>query len=227
MNIIRLIFFVAMFCCVTEIRAQFTISGMVVDSVTLDPLSGVAVKFKILPGGVVTNDQGFFTIILPSYDTLLFSRIGYQDHVYPVSGSERDIMFLLREDVKVLKEVVVDFYREEKIIHAAPRQIRTLTVGDALISPFTYFSKTEKEKRMLVRLQAEQQKIQVYLDLVTRPRFKADLMETFSISENIYYELLVKFNTENRDTHYLQNESEIKKNITDFFQHQLNSADQN
>lgn len=223
MTITRLTCIIAILFCATESRAQFIISGMVVDSVTLNPLSGVAVKLKTLPGGVITNDQGFFSIILPTYDTLLFSRMGYQTHVYPVSGSERDIMFLLREDVKLLKEVVVDFYREEKIFHAPPRQVRTLTVGDAITSPFTYFSKTEKEKRMLVRLQAEQQKVQVYLDLVTRPQFKAEIIEMFSIAEQVYYTILAKFNTENRAAQFLKDELEIKKSVTDFFKKELSA----
>jgi hypothetical protein len=213
---------ICIFTCLAQMtfqaHAQIVIHAMVVDSVTLDPLPGTSIKLKRSKQGTATDANGFFTMISPTYDTLILSRIGYQTQKYPLLSSEQDVMILLREEVSMLKEVVVNFYSEEKVMHSAPRHVRTLTVGDAFQSPFTYFSKTEKEKRMLVRLQAEQQKVQVFLDLVTRPQFKAEIMETFSITEESYYDLLAKFNIENKAAQYLQVESEIKKHITAFFE---------
>jgi hypothetical protein len=77
---------------------------------------------------------------------------------------------------------------------------------------------------MLVRLQEEQQKIQVFLDLITSQQFKAEMMDLFSISEETYYDVLVEFNTANRDVHYLKDESVIQKRINDFFEKALGST---
>jgi hypothetical protein len=217
MQTFRLAFYLICFIAALNAQGQIVIQGMVVDSVTLDPLPETTVNLKHSKKGTITDAQGFFTIISANFDTLVFSRIGYQVQVYPFLNSETDVMFLLREEVKVLKEVVVDFYSEDKVVHSAPRQVRTLSAGEAVTSPFTYFSKTEKEKRMLVRLQEQQQKVQVFLDLIIQPQFKAEVMDKFAINEETYYDILVLFNTQNRDAHYLKDESEITKRVMHFF----------
>jgi hypothetical protein len=67
----------------------------------------------------------------------------------------------------------------------------------------------------------EQQKVQVFLDLITRPQFKAEITDQFSISEEDYYDMLIKFNTENKAVHYLKDPEEIKKRIIAFFETEL------
>jgi hypothetical protein len=123
-----------------------------------------------------------------------------------------------------LREVVVDVYEDEKVIHSTPGQVKTLTVGDAFVSSFTYFSKTEKEKRMLVRLRKEQEKVQVFLDLITRPLFRAEITAMFSIDDDYYYDILVMFNAQNSDAHYLKDQAEIRKRIISFFNQMISGS---
>ena len=197
------------------------ITGMVVDSVSLEPLPGTAIRLKKANTGVISGEEGFFTIVSRNYDTLVFSRIGYKPVAYAILGSEKDILILLREETRTLKEVVVNVYPDEKPEHSTPREVKKLSVIEGIQSPFTYFSKEEKEKRMLVRFQTEQQKVQTYVDLITRPQFRHEIMETFSISEDEYYSILIRFNTENQAAHYLTDEAEIKKAVHNFFSEAL------
>jgi hypothetical protein len=218
MGLKPLLIYIALFVLLhIHAKGQIAISGMVVDSVTMDALPATTIRLKKAKTGTTTNDQGFFSILSPAYDTLIISRIGYETLAFPFFSTEKDILILIREQATTLKEVVVNVYGEQKVLHSAPRQVRTMNAGEAFSSPFTYFSKTEKEKRMLARLQVEQQKVQVFLDLITRPQFKAEITDQFSISEEDYYDMLIKFNTENKAVHYLKDPEEIKKRIIAFF----------
>lgn len=201
----------------SKTNAQTVISGIIADSVSLEPLQGTAVKLKRSGKGTVTDEKGAFTIIAASYDTLLITRVGYQPYEYPFFESERDILILIREEVRNLQEVVVNVYADEKPVHSTPRQVKALSLAEAFSSPFTYLSKSEKEKRMLVRYQQEQQKVQTFLDVITSAEFKNNIITTFSISEDQYYDILIAFNTEKRSVHYLTDELDIKQQIEDYF----------
>ena len=217
LKIFRTLFVLLFLGMISEVNAQIVITGMVVDSVSLEPLPGTTIRLKKANTGVASGPEGFFTIVSRTYDTLVLSRIGYKTIEYPIYGNEKDILILLREETRTLEEVVVNVYSEEKPEHSAPREVKKLSVIEGIQSPFTYFSKDEKEKRMLVRFQTQQQKVQTYVDLITRPQFRHEIMGTFSITEDEYYNVLARFNTENQSAHYLTDETEIKKAVTDFF----------
>jgi hypothetical protein len=204
-----------------ESFSQITISGMVVDSVSLQPLPAANVRLKHSNKGIIANEKGIFIIFAETYDTLLISRIGYKTYEYPFFGTEKDALFLLREEVLKLKEVVVNFYSDEKVVHTKPREVKAMVLGQAFASPFTYFSKTEKEKRMLVKMRGEYNRVQTYVDLVTRTKFRIETMEKFNIDEDRYYEILSKFNEEKRSVQYLTDEIEIIDAIHKYFEMQL------
>jgi hypothetical protein len=225
MKFFRVVIFLAAALISEKLLAQITISGIVVDSVSMEPLTGSNVKLKHANRGVITDERGMFIIFSESYDTLIISRIGYRSYVYPFFGTDKDALFMLRQEVKQLKEVVVNFYSEEKPTHSPQRVVKKMTVGDAINSPFTYFSKAEKEKRILVRWQTEYSKIQAYVDLVTSEKFKIETMEKYNLDENRYYDLLSKFNEQNRSAQYLKDDLEITKKIHFFFEQQLRAAE--
>lgn len=203
---------------------EITISGLVADSVSLHPLAGTSVKLKSSGKGLLTGENGEFKITAPTYDTLVITRTGYRTLEYPMIISESDVMILLREQVRVLKEVVVNFYEYDKIEHTKPREVKTLSVGEGIFSPFTYFSRAEKEKRILMRYLNEQNRVQVYVDLITHPRFRIEMMEQFGISEDQYYDLLEAFNISHQDVQYLKDEEEIRKRIVAFYERKLEEA---
>ena len=60
-------------------------------------------------------------------------------------------------------------------------------------------------------------KIKTYVEIVNDPYLKDDIMESFSITERDYYEILAKFNQQNRQAAYLTDPVAIKKLLFSFF----------
>lgn len=88
--------------------AQITVSGLVTDAMSGEPLIGVNVIDKQTKQGVVTNLEGEYTITLPNEQgTLVFSFVGYLSEEIKVTSSTRDLNVGLVEDIASLEEVVV------------------------------------------------------------------------------------------------------------------------
>jgi hypothetical protein len=221
MKLFRIILLLLITLCCRHALAQITISGMVVDSVTLQALPATNIKLKHGKKGVISDDKGLFVIFSENYDTLVISRIGYKSLLYPIFGTEKDALFMLREQVVNLKEVVVNFYMDDKPVHTPSREIKPMKLGEGISSPFTYFSKTEKEKRVLAKMKIEYNKVQAYVDLVTSTKFRIETMEKFDIGEDRYYDLLAAFNEQRRSVQYYTDEIEITKAIYSWFESQL------
>jgi hypothetical protein len=193
-------------------QSKLHVSGIVVDSVSLIALPHVHIKAKRSGVGATANSSGQFTIAAPLYDTLVFTSIGYKLFEYPVLISEEDILIRLQEFTVMLPEVTTIGTRlsEKKYGERRPVIMPAPTLAEGVFSPFTYFSKTEKEKRKLVKVQEENAKIRTYVEVVNDPDLKKDVMNEFSITEAEFYELLAKFNVENRYVHYLVSEEQIR-----------------
>src|ERR1700710_2346482 len=89
--------------------AQLTISGVVTDSASKDPLPGASVFCQNTTFGTITNKQGEFSLGLKSggYE-LIISYTGYQTKLVRINSSETnklDIQ-LIKED-KSMSEVVI------------------------------------------------------------------------------------------------------------------------
>jgi TonB-dependent SusC/RagA subfamily outer membrane receptor len=85
-----------------------TIRGRVVDQLTGKPLAGVTVTIKGKKGGVATNEDGWFTLNLPSERAVLvISSIGYTSVEQVVEAGSTNIVISLVQDQKGMGEVVV------------------------------------------------------------------------------------------------------------------------
>jgi hypothetical protein len=222
---LKVLFLSALFLSMTIIgSAQNAISGIVVDSLTLTTLPGVHIKVKNSVRGTVSNDNGSFLIMAADFDTLVFTLIGYYSFEYPLLGPEEDILIRMNEKIRMLKEVTTTAAPiKETMEKKAPRYkqsdgnyIKTPSLAEGISSPFTYFSKTEHEKRKLLKLRAENRKIKTFVDVVNDPELKKDLMKTFSLKEKEYYDLIAKFNQLNRSAAYVNNPEEIKLRLFTF-----------
>lgn len=92
-----------------------TVSGVVTDAATGDPLIGATVQVKGTTVGTSTDLNGAFTINLPTdRRTLLFSYVGYQTQELSVSRSETSLHVALQGDANALDEVVVVGYGQQK-----------------------------------------------------------------------------------------------------------------
>lgn len=89
-----------------------TITGVVVDS-NNEPVIGATVLIKGTTTGTVTNYEGKFTIEASSNDVLVVSYIGMVPQEIKV-GNSKNINVVLKEDIKILSEVVVVGYGTQK-----------------------------------------------------------------------------------------------------------------
>jgi hypothetical protein len=209
----------------TQAQKTIIISGMIVDSASLVALPNAYIKVKSTGAGTIAGPGGAFKINAPVFDTLVFSCIGYETFSYPVLLSEEDVLIRLEESVIMLPEVTTVGTRLKETKYEERRAIKTPNdnLFEGLGSPFTYFSKTEKEKRKVIKVRQENTSIRTYVEVVNDPDLKKDIMNEFSIDETTYYKLLGKFNQENRFVQYLGDESQIRDRISSYFAGQLSS----
>lgn len=99
----------------TNIYAQKSIAvkGGVIDEKTGEAIIGASVVQKGTTNGAVTDTQGNFSLNVSENDVLYVSYIGYFPQEIPVSG-RTNITILMKEDVKLLDEVVVVGYGTQK-----------------------------------------------------------------------------------------------------------------
>lgn len=101
-----LLFFLAVFCCLTHVMAQTNIvTGKVVSADDGYPIPGVNVTIKG-GKGTVTNPQGVYSIAVNTGQTLVFTFIGTVTQE-KVVGASAVINIELKQDTRSLNEVLV------------------------------------------------------------------------------------------------------------------------
>jgi hypothetical protein len=96
-------------------HAQFTVTGIVLDSASREPLSAASVFCQNTTLGTTTNKQGEFSLALKSggYD-LIFTYTGYQTQTIRVTGDVARFEILMSKEDKSLGEVVIKSSNEVK-----------------------------------------------------------------------------------------------------------------
>lgn len=200
-------------------RGQNIIRGIVVDSVSFTALSGVHVTVKNSIQGTSTNSQGFFSIPAKPTDTLLFSLVGYSSVEIPLLFEEDGFLIRLHEKSNVLPEIIIKGTRlSPNDIIRTPRVLpKPMSAGEGVFSPIDYFSKWQREKRKLLKLIQENDRTITYLQVVNDQEVRETIMEEHSLTEQAYYELLVKFNQQSSNVLYSTNPQEIITSLKTFF----------
>jgi len=106
MKKILVIFNILLFFVPIAFAQQRTITGTVRSEIDGQPLSGVSVIVKGLGGGVVTKEDGTYSIGITNAKTLIFSFIGYQAQEVMLSGSNTIDVLLVKSD-RTLDEVQI------------------------------------------------------------------------------------------------------------------------
>lgn len=212
-----LIFFVS--SIVLSVSAQRTTRGIVVDSVTMKSLPGVHVGIKHSPGGTVTNSLGAFTITTSPIDTLVLSLVGYNTIEVPLLFEEEDILIRLSERIRILSEITIKGTRiyDNDIVRTPRTQPRALSTADAFSSPWTYFSRGEREKRKVVRLINENDRIRTYIQVIYDVEIRESIMYSHELTEIEYYNTLAKFNQQSGDVLYSTDPYIIEASLRSFF----------
>ncbi|RKR84018.1 TonB-linked SusC/RagA family outer membrane protein [Mucilaginibacter gracilis] len=93
-------------------QLQKKISGTVTDEKGMS-LIGVSVRIKSAGSGTATDQNGNFTLMVPESATLVFFYTGYKQEEIVVAGKQQ-ILVTLKEDHRILDEVVVVGYGVQK-----------------------------------------------------------------------------------------------------------------
>ena len=101
-------------CCIGiySMAQQTTVTGTVTTDFSGEMLTGVSVMVKGTPNiGTATNVDGFFSISIPSdRAVLVFSYLGYKTQEVSVNSQTRNLTVVMKEDQRLLDEVVVIGY---------------------------------------------------------------------------------------------------------------------
>lgn len=84
--LIKACLFFVLFASWNDTRAQtrdtsiVQLSGYVVDSVSHEPVSFITIHVRGSNRGMISNNQGFFSLAVNRTDTVLFTGVGYRPH---------------------------------------------------------------------------------------------------------------------------------------------------
>lgn len=205
-----------------------TVSGVVQDSTTFQPLPFVAVQVKNKPIGISTSEKGSFLIACVVGDTLVFSRLGYKPFLRRVTKSEDPMRILLAEDSRMLKDLTVygdydiagvDAWKKDlppntqvqvlnKTLEPPPNEV-------AVFGPGIKIGLGGKDKTQNKR--DERSRTETYRKTISDPETKKKLMDLYNLTESQYNKKLERFNEENPDAFYLTSSEEIVTMMIQFF----------
>lgn len=191
-------------CLVLTISAfgQKTIRGFVIDSASFVPLPYVSVQVKNTYRGVSTDAKGGFAIPTIKGDTIIFSLIGYNQEMFSAAELDETVIIRLAEHVKQLDVVTIVGHKEKTVpaFHIKPSKGNVPSYGSqGMAVNFAYFTKEEKEKRKLARVQAEQARVHSYVMVVCSPDVKERICKEFDLNDDQYFQLLAEFNIANEN----------------------------
>ena len=200
-------------------HAQKITRGIVVDSISLKALAGVHVRVKNTGRVAVTNATGIFTLSTSVADTLVLSFVGYNTLELPLLFEEDDILIRVSERIQVLKEITITGTRlyESQIVRTPRTQPRKMTAADGFSSPWEYFSRGQREKRKVVKLINENDRIKTYIQVINDQVIREDIIEAHGLTEVEYYSTLAKFNQQSIDVLYSTDEYVIMNSLKSFF----------
>jgi hypothetical protein len=211
--------FILFVASIGSASAQRTTRGIVVDSLTLKTLQGVHVRIKHSDRGTVTNSLGVFTLATSPIDTLVLSLVGYNTLVLPLFFEEEDILIRLNERIRMLKEITIKGTRlyDNEIVRTPSTKPHALSKADAFSSPWTYLSRGEREKRKVVRLINENDRIKTYIQVIHDVEIRESIMEAHELTEIEFYNTLARFNQQSADVLYLTDPYVIEDSLRSFF----------
>lgn len=204
---------------ISSVNAQKTTRGIVVDSVTLKGLPGVHIGIKNAGRGTTTNSLGVFTITTSPADTLVLSLVGYNTIELPLLFEEEDILIRMGERIKILKEITIRGTRlyDSEIVRTPRTQPHKMSTAEAFNSPWTYFSRGEREKRKVVRLINENDRIRTYIQVIHDVEIRESIMDAHELTDIEYYNTLAKFNQQSSDVLYSTDPYLIETSLRSFF----------
>jgi len=107
-----------------------TLTGVVKSAETQDILIGVTVKVQNMPVGVMSNNNGEYSItVSDAAENLVFSYMGYRKKIVKI-GQNSIINVELSEDSRLTGEIVVQASRSQARLKDIPRKVEIVTAED-------------------------------------------------------------------------------------------------
>jgi hypothetical protein len=186
---------------------------------TLKALQGVNVRIKHTRRGTVTNATGVFILSTSPIDTLVLSLVGYRTLELPLLFEEEDILIRLGRTHKCAERDNDPGTRlyDKEIVRTQHTQPHAMSKGEAFSSPWTYFSRGEREKRKVVRLINENDRIRTYVEVIHDVELRESIMDAHELTEIEYYNALAKFNQQSDDVLYSTDPYLIESSLRSFF----------
>jgi hypothetical protein len=200
--------------------AQQLFTGIVVDSAKLTNLADVHISVKKSGKVTASSASGNFMIYAQKTDTLVFTAIGYVPTEIPLFFEEDVLFVMMREDRIWLNEVIIKSTRlyPNKIEERTKKAPRTMSALEGVFSPFDYFWSLEREKRKLTKIVEENNRTQTFRQVITDPDVKKIMMDEYEVTEETYYQLVVKFNQQQSHVHYFTDPDAIMEALHSFFE---------
>lgn len=158
MQKLRIGFFLLLLSISFVARSQFTVTGLVLDSSSREPLVSASVFCQNTTSGAYTNKQGEFSLSLKSggYD-LIISYTGYQTQTIRVNEANKLEVMMIKED-KSMSEVIIkssnevadgwtkygDFFTKN-FIGATPNAAQCALLNPEVLK-FFYYKRSNKLK---------------------------------------------------------------------------------
>jgi len=214
-----------------SVSAQKVLKGIVVDSISLNGIPNVNVKFKDTNRGTITDANGMFTLRVKETDTLILSSVGYVRVELPVLLDDEVMFIRMVQEVVLLKEVEVHGRPGAygKDLPSLKLRSKSMAFNGAMPNSggagasvnLAYFSKQEREKRKLNKLKAVLASTQTYVDIVTNPEVIQEIEERFSLNDSTFYKVLTHFNEQHQDMVHSSNSGDILNSLFYFFENEV------
>jgi iron complex outermembrane recepter protein len=128
----KLLFLFLLSCYGTSILAQTTVSGVITDANTQQPIPGVNIKIIGKSLGTSTDFDGKFTLEVseePPF-TIELTYVGYSRKTVEITESDQVVQISIEENATSLDEVVVSASRTPESIRESPVTIERMDIRD-------------------------------------------------------------------------------------------------
>lgn len=210
-------------------RAPMKLTGMVLDSLTLEPLPYVTVMNRRTNNGTSTDVNGNFSLVASAGDSILLSSLGYIRRKYVLRAHETAVLIFMREFAITLEPVLI--YSSYKptgshLWQSAMEQPRVLRnpagpgSGYAIetFGPGTSMSigslvnkmlKSEKEKKKLNAIRDKAKETEIFRSVIMSDETKRYFQKTFQMSDADYLKFIEEFNIAHPDAELSSSKDDI------------------
>ncbi|HTF18612.1 MAG TPA: carboxypeptidase-like regulatory domain-containing protein [Chryseolinea sp.] len=210
-------------------RVGMTITGIVYDSLTLQPLAYVTVINQTRNHGATTDENGSFKLSANPGDSILFTLLGHARKTKVVRSNEEAMIIFLREFALTLKPVTIygtftphgaDKWKSVIVMPSAFRNpagpgsgymVETFGPGVSLGGLITSMFKSEKERKKLNTVREKAKQSETYLSVIVSEETKSYFQKTFAMSEGDYNNFIESFNKVHPEAVYIESKEEIMK----------------